>query len=136
MTERRRYTKRQKVTAIIAAEMSSQRAAAEDLGIPETTLQYWMDSPGFAELRAKTREDMAEESSVLAHKVLERIKDTLSSFEPRDLTILFGVLVDKAQLLTGQATSRTETRDLTDTFDDHEREALRRVLDDVLAVTE
>ncbi len=120
----RRYTKRQKATAVIAAELTTVAAAAEQLGIPETSVRYWFDSPDFVELRAKTRADMAEESAALAHKTLAAINRRLPEFEPRDLTILYGVLVDKSQLLTGDATSRVETRELLNGFDDGEVEAL------------
>ena len=125
MAERkpRRYTQRSKVTTIIAAELTSVAAAAAAAGIHENTVRYWMDSPEFVELRAKTREDMAAESSALAHKVLGSIQARLAEFEPRDLTILYGVLVDKGQLLSGQATSRHET--ITEGWDDHEKVALR-----------
>lgn len=118
VTERRRYTKRQKATAVIAAELSTVAAAAESTGIPESTLRQWVQSPLYAELRAKTRDDMAEESSVLAHEVLGIIHSKLPNFEPRDLTILWGVLVDKSQLLSGAATSRTESRDISGTLTD------------------
>lgn len=134
MSERRRYATRTKVTTVMAAEMTSIPAAAEAAGIPETTVRYWMDSPEFVTLRAKTREDLADESKALAHKALGEIQRRLGEFEPRDLTVLYGVLTDKAQLLTGHATARNETRALTDGLDDHEREALRKVLDDVLKV--
>lgn len=113
---------------MIAAEMSSTAATAAAMGIPERTVGYWMDSPEFADLRTKTRADMSHESAVLAHRTLEVIKDKLDQFEPRDLTILYGVLVDKAQLLSGEATSRTETRDLTTAFDDDEWAKLKDVL--------
>lgn len=133
MTERRRYTKRQKVTAVIAAEMTTVSAAAESLGANESTVRYWMDSPDFAVYREKTRADLAEGSLALANETLALIRRKLEQFEPRDLTILWGVLTDKAQLLAGHATSRTESVTVTDGLDDHEKAALRRVLDDVLA---
>lgn len=123
MAEHRRYTKRQKATAVIAAEMASVAAASDATGIPRKTLAYWMDDPEFALLRQKTREDMAEEAATLAHKVLGEISRRLSEFEPRDMAILFGVLVDKGQLLSGQATSRHES--ITEGWADHERVALR-----------
>jgi tetrahydromethanopterin S-methyltransferase subunit G len=87
-----------------------------------------MDAPEFVQLRQKTREDLAEESRVLAHKALGEITRRIGEFEPRDLAILYGVLTDKAQLLAGQATARTEHRELSDELDDHEREALTRIL--------
>ncbi len=129
----RRYNRRQKATVVIAAEMSTAAAAAEASGIPESTVRYWLDSPAFAELRTKTREDMAEESAVLAHKALEAINRRLPEFEPRDLTILFGVLVEKTQLLSGEATTRSEHRELTETMDDGEREKLSAAIDEWLA---
>ena len=132
MAERRRYTKRQKVTAVIAAEMSSTLAAAESAGIPRKTLAYWMDDPEFAALRQKTREELGEESKALAHKALGEIQRRLPEFEPRDLTVLYGVLTDKAQLLAGQATGRTEHRDLTGNLPDHEAEALAEAIEEWL----
>jgi hypothetical protein len=131
ITKKRRYTKRQKTTVVIAAEMSSVAAAAEASGIPESTLRQWVNSPAYAELRAKTREDLAEESSVLAHETLGHIRAKLDQFEPRDLTILYGVLVEKGQLLAGGATGRIETRRLLDDFDDHETDAMREWLRDI-----
>ena len=125
---RRRYTKRTKINAVIAAELTSTRAAAEAAGIPERTVGYWMDDPAFAQYRTKTREELGPEGIALAHNVLGEIKRRLPEFEPRDLTILYGVLVDKGQLLSGQATSRSEHRDVTAELDDHERETLTNII--------
>lgn len=126
----RRYTRRQKAEAVVDATMTSVKAAAEKRDIPRTTVQYWFDAPEFVALRQKTREDLAPEAIAMAHLVLGEIRSKLGQFEPRDLTILWGVLTDKAQLLAGKATTRTET--ITSGMDDHEREALRAVLDDVM----
>ena len=133
MAERRRYTKRQKAAAVVTAELSSTMAAAEAHHIPESTLRYWLDDPQFANLRAKTREDAAEGFDVLMHMAQGRLRELIPTMEARDLTILLGVATEKAQLLSGQPTSRSETRALTDGLDDHEKAALRKVVDDVLA---
>ena len=135
MTERRRYTKRQKATVVVAAEMTSVAAAAEAAGIPETTVAYWFDAPEFVELRAKTREDLAEETNTLAHKVLGKISARLDQFDPKDLAILYGILTDKGQLLSGQATSRAEVA-ITEGWQDHERQALRDAIAAELASRE
>ena len=67
MTERRRrYTKSEKVAAIVAAEASSAMAAAEQTGVPRSTLRYWLDDPEFAVYRQNAREAMAEEASTVA----------------------------------------------------------------------
>src|ERR1035437_1349681 len=128
MAERRRYTKSQKMAAVIAAEFTTPEAAAEGLGIPPSTVYYWFDQPEFVELRKKTREDMSAETAALAHKVLGVITAKLPDYEPRDLNTLYGILVDKSQLLTGEATARLENRDLTNGLDDHEKEAMADLL--------
>lgn len=130
------YTKRQKMTAVIAAEMTSQVEAAANTGIPRTTIEYWMDQPEFVILRQKTREDLAAESQTLAHKVLGEIKRRLPEFEPRDLSVLYGILTDKAQLLSGAATSRVESKDITDELTDDERDVLRLAIREAVAARE
>ena len=122
MAEHRRYTKRQKMTATVAAEMTSTEAASEALGIPRKTIAYWMDKPEFAELRHNAREKMADETLTVARlawgQLAERIRT--GNIETRDLVLATGMATDKAQLLNGGATGRTETRDLTGTISDAE----------------
>lgn len=115
------------------AELSSTLAAAEKTGIPRKTIAYWLERPEFAELRQKTREDAAAGFGVLMHKAQDRLVELVPSMEARDLIVLLGVATDKAQLLSGQATQRTENRDLVEDLKDHEREALREAIDKELA---
>lgn len=128
---RRSYTKREKLTAVLAADMTTTEAAATAAGIPRSTLMYWMEQPEFVTYRQKTREEMADDIRTVAVVALKNLLTALESgtMEPRDVTMAFGVLVDKSQLLAGQATGRVETRDLTDSLDDHERATLRDVID-------
>jgi hypothetical protein len=136
VTARRRYTKAQKVTAIIAAELSSVEAAAEQAGIPRKTLAYWLDAPEFADLRHKTREEMSAGMATIVHLAQTRIVAEIKAgnFQPHDLVILLGVATDKAQLLSGQATERVET--LTSGMDDHEKAQLHEVLRRAIAERE
>lgn len=129
---KRRYTQREKVAVVTAAAASSVLAAAEESGVPESTVRYWLDKPEFAEIRDKTREELGAEFKVVAHKALARLIDLIPTMEPRDLSILAGLAVDKSQLLSGEATSRSEHRDITDTFDDEERAKLRDAIDRIL----
>ena len=69
---------------------------------------------------------MADEARVIQQLAAAEITRRLPEFDPRDLTILYGVMVDKAQLLSGQATERVET--LTSVLDDHEKAQLHDVL--------
>lgn len=134
----RRYTKQQKATAVMAAEMVNAQAAAEQTGIPRTTIIHWLNDPELVALRQKTRESMAEDMKALAMVALDALMGAIrrGDLEGRDLIVALGVAIDKAQLLSGEATSRTETRDLTETLDDHERARLRDILDDALRQAE
>ena len=125
---RRRYTKAEKTTLVIAAELSSVAAAAQANGVPESSIRVWYDDPRYADVRAKTREEAASGFSILIHMTQERLQELIPTMEPRDLTILLGVSAEKAQLLGGGATSRTETRTLTDDLSDHESAILRELL--------
>lgn len=137
MAERRRYTKRQEATAVMAAAMSNVSAAAEQTGIPRTTIQRWIDEPWAVELRRKTADDLGDEMRVLALLATEELTKAVRSGKvgPRDLIPLMGVAVDKSQLLTGKPTGRTEHRDTTGSLEDHEREALADAVDEWLAKT-
>lgn len=126
---RRRYTKAEKATVVIAAELSTAAAASQATGVPESTVRYWLDNPKYAELRVKTREEAAAGFSVLMYMAQERLRELIPTMEPRDLTILLGVSAEKSQLLGGGPTSRTETRALSDDFDDDEKQRLRDWID-------
>jgi transposase-like protein len=132
---RRRYTKAEKATVVIAAEMSTAAAASQASGVPESTVRYWLDNPKYAELRVKTREEAAAGFSVLMYMAQERLRELIPTMEPRDLTILLGVSAEKAQLLGGGPTSRTETRTLADDLDDDEKRRLRDWIDGLPAGT-
>lgn len=128
MTEHRRYTRKQKANVVMTAAATSVLAAAESSGVPRSTIRYWLEDPIYAELRQKTREEASEGWQVVGHLALARIRELIPTMEPRDLVILAGVAVDKSQLLSGGATSRSETRDLTTAFDDQEWDSLKTLL--------
>jgi hypothetical protein len=119
---RARYTKAQKAQAVGQALATSGKAASEALGIPMTTISYWMHHPDFVELRNKAREDVADEMWVTiqigVREVARAFPDPTATL--RDKALALGILYDKHALLTGAATSRTESRDLTGTLSDAE----------------
>jgi hypothetical protein len=117
----------------MAAEIVNVQAAAEQTGIPRSTLRRWMDDPEMAELRHKTRAEMAEDAMLLAHLAYRALSQKIMAgeMEGRDLVTAYGVAIDKGQLLSGAATERTEHRELLSDFDDHEREAMSEWLLDV-----
>lgn len=129
----RRYTKTQKVKAVALAAETSTLGAAEALGIPEKTLEYWVKDPVFAELRESTREQQREGYRIIIAKAQERLAVLIPTMEPRDLTVLLGVSQDKDLLLSGDATLRTESRRLSEGYTDDEKRRLRDWIDGLIA---
>jgi hypothetical protein len=131
MAERRRYTKRERVAAVIAADASNLTAASEQTGIPRETIRYWLDRPEFAELRHNAREAMAQEAQVVARLAWQKLGAAIANgqLEGRDLVMAAGMATDKAQLLNGGATARTEARDITGSLSDADLIAALRTAD-------
>ena len=131
---RRRYSVAEKDAAVAEAARTSILAASQKLGIPERTVGYWYDSPEFADVRDKTKDQLAAGSVAMAilaqGELVRRIRS--GKLSDQALVAAYGVGIDKAQLLSGAATTRTESRSLVDGMDDHEREALRKVLDEAI----
>lgn len=122
--------KRVRAKAVSLALVTGAAEASRQTGIPERSIRVWMDNPEFAELRTKTREELSEGFKALAHLSMTRLLEQVRAglVEPRDLTILLGVATDKHLLLTGEATTRTESKDITHDLDDHEAEVFGEVV--------
>lgn len=121
MVTRRRYTKREKASAVAKASLTSTEAAAEATGIPRTTIAYWLDKPEFVALRQKTRDQVADEMWAAIQVGVREIAKGLSDEAPlRDKATAVGILYDKHALLTGGATGRTESRDITGSLSDND----------------
>lgn len=133
MPNRRRYTKVDRAKALGIAAVKGQTAAADETGIPLSTLHQWWLKPEYAELRTTAREDVVEQFRVAMQVGIAEVEKGLRSDAPlRDKAVAVSMLAEKFALFSGQATSRTETSDITSTLNDHEREALRRTIADAL----
>lgn len=133
--QRRRYTKATQSAAVGIAMAEGQRAAAEKLGIPLTTVHQWFHRPEYEQLRTTAREAVAEQMWIgVQIGIAEMVKGLQDPKVPlRDKTDAASMLAEKQLLLTGQATARTERiQALTPQMDDHERKALRDVIDKIL----
>jgi hypothetical protein len=122
MTTRRRYTKTEKARVVADALNSSTEAAAERAGIPRTTVAYWLDQPEFVALRHETRENVAEQFWAAIQVGLKEVANGLRDPDTalRDKSVALGILYDKHALLTGGATNRSESRDITGSISDAE----------------
>lgn len=117
----RRYSKAEKAHAVGQALATNTLAAAESLGIPRTTLRQWLGDPAYDELRHKTRDVVADELWASIQLGIREVARGITGDAPlRDKVVAFGILYDKHALLTGAATSRSESRDLTGTLSDPE----------------
>lgn len=130
----RRRPKADKLAAVLAADMTGVVAASEATGIPESTIRYWMEKPEFAAYRAKAREDLKDEITVVAHLAWQRVAEGLASgaMEPRDALFAAEKATTQYLLMSGEATGRLEHKTLTEGLDDHERAALRDIIDAAL----
>lgn len=126
-----RRPKREKLSVVLAADMAGIRATERATGIPESTIRYWMDNPEFAQYRAKAREDLKDEITVVAHLAWRRVAEGLRDgiLEPRDALFAAEKATAQYLLMSGEATSRTETKALTDDLDDTEKQRLRDWID-------
>lgn len=134
MTERRRYTARERAKAVGIATVDGVTAAERVTGIPKTTIDYWLDKPEFVHLRTTARETVVQQLWVGVQVGVEELTKGLRSEAPvHQKAAAFEALAERYALLNGEPTSRTESRALTAGLDDHEREQLRAVLREAVA---
>lgn len=132
MADRRSYPKRQKLATVMAAEMTSLTEASETTGIPKSTIKRWLDHPDYAQVRTSTRESLAEEIGAVAHMAWRHVAESLrnGTMEPRDAIFAAEKATSLQILMTGGATARTETRDISGTLSDADIIATIRAAED------
>lgn len=136
MAPRRRYTAKDKAEAVGIAVVRGQTQASEATGIPLSTIHTWFADPRFEELRNVKREELGAYFLIGIQVALKAVIAGIEDGKLSEKAIALGVLYDKHALLTGQATSRSESRTLTEDMDDNDRKKLRLVLDEALATAD
>lgn len=123
----RTYTDADREAVRIALETHGGDAglAATATGIPRTTIISWRDKPlpagmdalppalveaAVEHLRQDKRGEVLTAAWDLAAAAFKRAEAALPDAGARDAAIVGGIAVDKAQLLSGEATSRQEVR--------------------------
>jgi len=94
------------------AETGSYEAAAKSAGVSWATAQKYADSRDeFETIRAEKRLDIIAEINKAQAKLIAAMVDDahLAKASVQEIAMAFGIVTDKGLLLTGQATSRTET---------------------------
>ena len=116
---RRRYDRAIKAKVVALATMTSTLEAAQSIGANESTVRYWLEQPEFASLRDKTSDQVADEFWAVIQLGVKRIAELIPQTDDiAKVGVATGILYDKRALLTGGATGRTESRDLTGTLAD------------------
>lgn len=144
---RRVYTDEQKAEALALYAEHGAAETARRTGIAKGTIQSWASRTGVAttcnEQRqanvealkarwAERRAIMVDEIGAVAHMALMRVEQFTAQRNPsgrdaKDFATTMAILVDKAQLLGGDATSRHENRELRNRLLDEAREHARHL---------
>lgn len=104
-------------------------AAAEMTGIPERTIRQWQESDEFADLRRRTREEVAEEWWAIVQMGFRRVAHLLTGTDDlQKAAVASAIIADKMLLIRGEATSRYESVSLTDGISADEKRELRERL--------
>jgi hypothetical protein len=126
--QKRPQTERTRAVGIALVKGGAQ--ASRETGIPEGTIYTWMDSPEFTELRERTKDAAAAEWWSIVQFGFRRVRELLKDEkDAQRAATATAIVTDKMLLLRGDATTRTETRAITDGWDDEERDALKRAID-------
>lgn len=127
-------TQRQKAEIVGLAEVIGIRPAARQAQVPESSLRRWREDPDMAQLRAETKVEVQADVWAGFQTGVRRIVELLP--EATDLAkvaIATGVLYDKFALMSGEATTRSESVALTDGLDADEKRRLRKIIDRAVA---
>ena len=133
MAERRRYSKLRVAELVGQAEVEGLRPTARKHHIPPSTLQRWRNRPEMARLRTEKHEEVAADVFAVFQKGVRRVEELIPQTD--DLTKVAtatGILYDKFALMSGHATQRMETADVTAKLSDHETAALEDALEGLL----
>ena len=131
------YTEQFRAEALVTLEANGGNIlqTAEQLGIGEATLHRWIAensetgdnksdiAQAATELVPEARESFITELKTLRNKVLRHLDGIVEDLKAREAAITLGILIDKTELLEGNATSRTAVVRNGETVD----EAIKRL---------
>jgi len=131
------YTEQFRAEALVTLEANGGNIlqTSEQLGVAQATLSKWVAENrdikesssdlaiAAAELVPETRESFISELKTLRNKVLRHLDGIVEDLKAREAAITLGILIDKTELLEGNATSRTAVVGNGETVD----EAIKRL---------
>lgn len=128
------YTEQQRADTLIALEANDGniKLTSEQTGIPRPTIYAWLSDNltlksdhaiATAELMPATREAFKTRLTSLRDQVLGHLEEIFVDLTARESVVALGILIDKVELLEGNATSRTAVVGNGETID----EAISRI---------
>ena len=128
MATRRRYTAKQKAEAVGIAVVEGVTAAERSTGIPKQTIHYWTEQPEFGQFRTTARETVIDSLWIGVQIGARELVAGLQGDAPlHHKAAAWQALTDRYLLLSGEATSRSEHRDISDP-DESGLDALEQVV--------
>jgi hypothetical protein len=142
---RTRYTDEQKAEALALYETHGPTAVETQQGIPKNTVAGWAKAAGIRTVRnertaaaveahalawAERRAEMVDRIGTVASAALDLCASSIAdgtTSKAKDAATTMAILVDKAQLLGGDATTRHENRELRDRLLEETRENARHL---------
>lgn len=117
------YTPEQRAEALVTLESNGGNVlqTSRQLGIDEKTIRNWVgenadikedSSPIAIQAAAKldeTRTEFVERIKALRGNMLTQLETNYVDLSAKETAVVLGILIDKAELLEGNATSRVET---------------------------
>lgn len=136
----RTYSAEEKAEAIALAASVGPKVAAATLGLPRTSVQYWMHKPAASPIIAAAEATIAERLKDAHARALVSVMEGLADPKARlgDRAAALRVLGEQLALAEGRATSRTESTNLNFNIPEgsplaemtwEEREELRRYIE-------
>lgn len=122
----------ERARAVGIALVDGASAASEATGLPRQTIQGWMETPEFGELRQRTKDQVVGEWFAGVQLAFRRSITLLDKTDdPVKAATAGAIMFDKLALTRGDATTRSEVTHFRD-YNDEERRRLRDALDRVL----
>jgi transposase-like protein len=126
--QRKGPTTKDRLVAVVASEMYGVSEVARAIGTTNTKLRRWRSEeellPYLLAARSQIIGQVTEVSEKAWAETLKRVISAPGDIPTRDLLAIASEATNKMQLMSGQATSRSETRDVTDGIDDAEMQVI------------
>lgn len=110
---KRHYSDKQKAAtlAILDANDGNVSKTSRDTGIPRKTITEWRDGrhpDDVARIRQEKKRDLAESLELIAHTLVGSLNVKIETANLQQAATTLGIVIDKMQLLRGDATTRNE----------------------------